>query len=821
MAIASLIGKRSKVVKAKSFGTFAISLTTCATIAVTCHFLQDANYLKNRGEDVLYENSVTIYASDVSSGLSNGGVFSKGLLTFKSLYMETDGNKIVFKGLDEGGEAIANDPCLQVLTGSIPSNDGSLSGQGFTRVGIEGYDGDGYGLLGVNSYERAEGQGWIGYKQFVPKASQSIEPVTSNEKPIAKYVYVFGKKGYDLSITSITFYWQCGLSTPEPEEPEVIKEQFYGEPIITFNTSIDESGLYTALNSGTAGNQSITNWSNTNFLTSGGFGKLSLHDDAVSGDNFGANIKSTSTYQYGYFGGRLKALHKNGVVQTISVGSILDDEIEITILGKDTEKIQFNYYEDGVRHEYTHELGFDASLQYHDYGFKWTNSKIVFFIDNLSEYEVEVSLSGAGYINASIWASNAASYASFGEYVSINEQVSMYLDYLSYRTIDGISAISTTPAPGEIVAITDEPVSRYIKDFHKKGSKKANDYLLDINEVNTTSHTPRVSSYTNGSNLSKGRPVSVTFETALSGPYKVYLSTHSDFSGLKIVETNSKSVSFYNLNMATSYYVKVTNGAGTIESLVHKFTTEDSVRMIYTSLTCNIRDIGGKMTKSGKRIKQGLVYRGQELVPDAYTDSASGNHVKTIDSDSSNTLLNELGISLELDFRSKTELPDENNIVSPVGINYWNGTFVNSSGWVPAYSYITRDTNNLSMYRAIFRQFLNLDHEVIYFHCWGGLDRTGTVAFILEGLLGCSFTDMCIDYELSSFSGSGALRQRDVDYQSGGKGFKTMVTQMVNNTAGYNPNSTNDIQEVCENILKTAGITQDEINQIRNLLLED
>ena len=130
------------------------------------------------------------------------------------------------------------------------------------------------------------------------------------------------------------------------------------------------------------------------------------------------------------------------------------------------------------------------------------------------------------------------------------------------------------------------------------------------------------------------------------------------------------------------------------------------------------------------------------------------------------------------------------------------------------------------MYKNIFQQFLNADHKVIYFHCWGGLDRTGTVAFILEGLLGCSFTDMCIDYELSSFSGSGALRQRDVDYQSGGKGFKTMVTQLVNNSAandtfdGYNPDGTNDIQEICENILLTAGMTQSEINQLRNTLLE-
>ena len=44
-------------------------------------------------------------------------------------------------------------------------------------------------------------------------------------------------------------------------------------------------------------------------------------------------------------------------------------------------------------------------------------------------------------------------------------------------------------------------------------------------------------------------------------------------------------------------------------------------------------------------------------------------------------------------------------------------------------------------------------------HCWGGADRTGTVAFILEGLCGVSEADLAIDYELTSFTMFG-LRTR-------------------------------------------------------------
>ena len=41
----------------------------------------------------------------------------------------------------------------------------------------------------------------------------------------------------------------------------------------------------------------------------------------------------------------------------------------------------------------------------------------------------------------------------------------------------------------------------------------------------------------------------------------------------------------------------------------------------------------------------------------------------------------------------------------------------------------------------------------IYFHCRIGTDRTGTLAYILEGLLGVSEEDRVDDYELSFFSG--------------------------------------------------------------------
>ena len=39
----------------------------------------------------------------------------------------------------------------------------------------------------------------------------------------------------------------------------------------------------------------------------------------------------------------------------------------------------------------------------------------------------------------------------------------------------------------------------------------------------------------------------------------------------------------------------------------------------------------------------------------------------------------------------------------------------------------------------------------VYFHCKTGADRTGTLAFLIESLLGVTETDKSIDFELTSF----------------------------------------------------------------------
>ena len=136
--------------------------------------------------------------------------------------------------------------------------------------------------------------------------------------------------------------------------------------------------------------------------------------DAPEGNEYpyyGGELRSLEFFGYGDFGVRMKPAKTTGTASTFflytgewdsetlhpSTGETdtknpknaegKHDEIDIEFLGKDTTKVQFNYFTSGQGgHEYMYDLGFDASLEYHDYGFRWEEGKITWFVDNKAVY---------------------------------------------------------------------------------------------------------------------------------------------------------------------------------------------------------------------------------------------------------------------------------------------------------------------------------------------------------------------------------------------------------------------------------------------------
>ena len=101
-------------------------------------------------------------------------------------------------------------------------------------------------------------------------------------------------------------------------------------------------------------------------------------------------------FKYGYFGTYMKPSNVTGTASTFFTYTDENDdgnphdEIDIEFLGKDTTKVQFNYFVDGKGgHEYMYNLGFDASKEFHQYGFYWDDDEIVWYVDNKPVYGVK------------------------------------------------------------------------------------------------------------------------------------------------------------------------------------------------------------------------------------------------------------------------------------------------------------------------------------------------------------------------------------------------------------------------------------------------
>lgn len=132
-------------------------------------------------------------------------------------------------------------------------------------------------------------------------------------------------------------------------------------------------------------------WSKNNVSFSGGKMNLSITGNRWSGYN-GGEYRTRQVFGFGMYDVSMKPIKNDGVVSSFftytgpSDGTVWD-EIDIEFLGKDTTKVQFNYYTRGVgNHEYVYNLGFDASQSFHQYGFYWDSRSITWYVDKKPVY---------------------------------------------------------------------------------------------------------------------------------------------------------------------------------------------------------------------------------------------------------------------------------------------------------------------------------------------------------------------------------------------------------------------------------------------------
>jgi len=296
------------------------------------------------------------------------------------------------------------------------------------------------------------------------------------------------------------------------------------------------------------------------------------------------------------------------------------------------------------------------------------------------------------------------------------------------------------------------------------------------------------------------RPVTFAWDRPMgvgnSVKYDLLVSTDRLFKGpgngtFTISDLLDSRTDVYNLQIGTTYYWKVLahrNGSLVKESAVGKFSTHPAPpRWIRVPGITNVRDIGGWPVQGGKRIRQGMVFRGSEM----------NNHCN-INDDGRKIMVDELNLHTDLDLRGIGE--DRRPVLDSARVEYVNIP-------VLAYDSIVHPEYT-GRYRDLFRMLTQADKYPMFIHCWGGADRTGTVVFLIQALLGMSEVDLFTDYELTSLSVWGERRRTSDAFQD------------LLKTLELFGKRSSTIQAQVQRYLSVIGVSPAEIEKIKEILIE-
>ncbi len=286
-------------------------------------------------------------------------------------------------------------------------------------------------------------------------------------------------------------------------------------------------------------------------------------------------------------------------------------------------------------------------------------------------------------------------------------------------------------------------------------------------------------------------------DSGKNSKYTVYFADNKDFKNAFTVNTEKTSlvneVGIFTPGKTYYWYV-CGNDTGKCSEVDSFKVVDTPVRYITAGKVTNMRDLGGYETEENNKVKYGLVYRGAAL--DEYH-----SHID----DEARKVFNYLGIKSEIELRGEVKHDstgwDENNK---------NAFCINGHGYEPMLSLAENVRNE---YKTVFEALSEEKNYPFYFHCSAGADRTGSFAYLLNGLLGVPYEDLRKDYELTSFSEVGI---RPADTNANGS-FDTMNRLMLEQ---YGDGSGNLQTAIKNYLVKFIGVSESALNSIKDIMLD-
>jgi protein-tyrosine phosphatase len=317
-------------------------------------------------------------------------------------------------------------------------------------------------------------------------------------------------------------------------------------------------------------------------------------------------------------------------------------------------------------------------------------------------------------------------------------------------------------------------------------SLAARDYLAAETVPDVTEFLSRYWETESRSDLGRGVELSYTIYTLPEGVevenavFRVYAPDGTGRYTQYDPGEGSRSVRVFNLLTGTTYDYSVdfSLSNGETLTLTDSFQTAAGPRLMNISGLVNVRDLGGWSTSDGKTVKQGLLYRGSEMdgmVEEEFKLTAAGLEQ-----------MKALGIKTDLDLRHEgADVLD--------GEHYLYDAIQYEHAFSPA---------GREAVRKLFADLADPANYPAYLHCTYGADRTGTMCYLLLGLLGVEDEDLKRDYEMTAlYYGYVSPAQMD------------RFVEMIAGLPGSNT------RERVEYFLGTAGVTNEQMESIRQIFL--
>lgn len=284
--------------------------------------------------------------------------------------------------------------------------------------------------------------------------------------------------------------------------------------------------------------------------------------------------------------------------------------------------------------------------------------------------------------------------------------------------------------------------------------------------------------------------------------YTVSLSRDEGFSSPLTYHTQESFLDVYNLYLGATYYWKVSarfaNGSECLSPVSSFSTASIGPRNLYVDGVTNCRDLGGWERSDGSHVKQGMLYRTARLNR-SYIKKAKPE----ITSRGKEAMLEELGVRSEIDLRKNTsDYPENGGIASSVlgeEVNYYNVPMDFSDVGV----YLKEENEAM---KKVFSILSEKSNYPLFFHCHIGTDRTGFIAFLIDGLLGVSEEDLYRDYLFSNFASIGGSREVAT--------IEEAYVSYIKSRSG------NSLSEKIRNCLLEVGIPESQLEAIVSIMSE-